>query len=99
MSPEVRIIRIIEIALAVGLVVLVWNLTPAHIFNLKMTEFTDWWASNVETLFSVEVKEVVDGAPGPGSTPDRIDFAVPTDSGPFAGTSPAPLDDTDSAIS
>jgi hypothetical protein len=91
-SAEVRILRTIEAALAVVLVVVLWNLAPTNFLNTKLTQFTDWWATNVDQIFSVEVVDIVDGAPGPGSTPDRIDFAVPVDSGPFAGMSPAPSD-------
>ena len=91
-SPEVRILRTIEATLAVALVVLLWNLAPGAFFDAKLTQFSDWWAANVNQIFAVEVVDIVDGAPGPGSTPDRIDFAVPADTGPFAGMSPGPAD-------
>ena len=92
MSPEVRIFRVIEAAVAVVLVALVWSLAPGNLFNARLTQFSEWWAANVNQIFAVEVVDIVDGAPGPGSTPDRIDFAVPADAGPFAGMSPAPSD-------
>lgn len=94
MLPEVRIFRVAEAILAVALVVVLWNLAPGNLFNTRLTQFTDWWAANVNQIFAVEVVDIVDGAPGPGSTPDRIDFAVPVDAGPFAGMSPGPADAT-----
>ena len=91
-SPEVRVLRAIEAALAVAVIALLLNLAPGAFFDGKVTQFTDWWAANVNQIFAVEVVDIVDGAPGPGSTPDRIDFAVSEDAGPFAGMSPAPSD-------
>ena len=92
MSPEVRVLRAIEAALAVAVIALLLNLAPGAFFDAKLTQFSDWWAANVNQIFAVEVVDIVDGAPGPGSTPDRIDFAVPADTGPFAGMSPGPSD-------
>jgi len=89
---EVRIFRIAEAILALAILAVLWNLAPGNFLNAKLTQFTDWWAANVNEIFAVEVVDIVDGAPGPGSTPDRIDFTVPTDASPSVGPSPSPTD-------
>lgn len=73
MARDVSVIRAIEAALGLALVAAVWALIHAGFFGSTLASATGWWASHADGLFSVEVTEVGEDAPGPGTTPDRID--------------------------
>lgn len=78
MTADLRVIRAVEAVIAVALILALYSLIGRGIVGTALGDFSGWWAERVQGLLQFEVTNIGDDAPGPGSTPDRIDvFATP----------------------
>lgn len=74
-----RVLGLADFVAGAIILAIAYLIAVSGIFTTATTAFTDWWASSVNFAASLEVTSVAtaeDTAPGPGTTPDRIDVGL-----------------------